>query len=249
MKKCFAWSLVLSVLATPCAWGQDAPPSLVEIMVVEVPLGQVPQYEAAVKEVLAALGEAEFDRAAFASVSTSRPGEFTFGFPLTGYGDLPTLGSVQQALGAEGASLMAEITAASRSVDTSVWASRPDLSYQPSSPRVSPEEAGFTRIAFLRPHRGRELDFEAVVKEAGAVYGKHGVQDGLDVWQLTVGADGPAFAILTNARSEADYHAQAAKNQEKMADDWQAIVAKAGPMLRSIEFEGSVNRPDLSYQP
>ena len=133
--------------------------------------------------------------------------------------------------------------------DWEMWAARPDLSYVPAKPRLSPEEQMFTRIVFLRPHPQHALAFEEVMKEAAALRKKHGIGDASMAWQLAAGADGPAYALLISGKNEADFYAHSEATLEKMGADWQALSAKGGPMLRELSYSSTVLRPDLAYSP
>ena len=69
------------------------------------------------------------------------------------------------------------------------------------------------------------------------------------VAQLVIGADGPAYAIISGGKDEVDFYAQNAKNTAKMGAEWQASLEKSGPMVRRVEYVTSLARPALSYQP
>ena len=142
----------------------------------------------------------------------------------------------------------AELFGITNSVDDEIWAARPDLSYTPSSPRLGMQEQSFTHIALLYPYPGQAQAFEAGLKERSALRKKHGA-DGVDVVQLVIGRDGPAYAVLIGAKDEVDYLTQAAKEQQKMGAEWRASIDKSGPMLRRVEFVTGLARPELYYQP
>ena len=57
-------------------------------------------------------------------------------------------------------------------------------------------EQGFARIALLYAVPGQTPAFEAVLKERNALRKKHGITDGVDVAQLIIGRDGPAYAVI-----------------------------------------------------
>ena len=117
-----------------------------------------------------------------------------------------------------------------------------------TSPRLAIQEQGFTRLALLYPHPAHAQAFEAVLEERAALRKKHGA-DGVDVVQLVIGRDGPAYAVLIGAKDEVDYLTQAAKEQQKMGAEWKASIDKSGPMLRRVEFVTGLARPELYYQP
>ena len=248
MKKCILFLVVALLLtlagtATPLA-AQEAG-SLAQVLTVEVPLANIPQYEAAVKELFAVYGEAEFEFPIFARVDAGNPGLYSFATLLNDYADLAADPELDEAT----AAALSKVTAASNRVDVAVWEARADLSYVPSSPRVATDAIAFTHITYLRPYRGKALELEKVMVDASKMYSDKGIADGLDVWQLSIGNDGPVYAVLVTATGEADYYNHAEKNQATLGGDWGAIVARTAPLLRSIEREGTVERPDLAYQP
>ena len=71
----------------------------------------------------------------------------------------------------------------------------------------------------------------------------------MNVVQLLIGHDGPVYGILMSGKDEADFYAQNAKDVAKMGVEWQASLDKTGPMLRRVEFQTFVERPDLNYMP
>ena len=52
-----------------------------------------------------------------------------------------------------------------------------------------------------------------------------------------------------SGKDEADFYAQNAKDNAKMGAEWQASLDKSGPMLRRVEFQTLLERPDLNYMP
>ena len=101
-------------------------------------------------------------------------------------------------------------------------------------------------MLYARPEHA--LALEGVTREFGELSAKKGIRDPYGVFQNVTG-EGPVYGIRTQARSEADYHAQAEKNNVALGEEGNALRAKAGPMLKKIEMLSSVARPDLSYQP
>jgi hypothetical protein len=69
------------------------------------------------------------------------------------------------------------------------------------------------------------------------------------VYQLAMGSDGPAYAIILGAKDAADFYTQNAKETAAMGADWQAYLDKAGPYLRRVEYVMSQARPDLLFTP
>jgi hypothetical protein len=130
-----------------------------------------------------------------------------------------------------------------------MWITREDLWYRPAKPRLQDAEIGFARVALLYPHPDRAAAFEEVLKEAAALRKKHGLGSGTEVYELAMGSEGPAYAIIVNGKDPADFYAQTAKETAAMGAEWQAYLEKAGPHLRRVEFDSYVERRDLYFTP
>ena len=106
---------------------------------------------------------------------------------------------------------------------------------------------GFSRIALVYPEPGSPYD--EALKENKALREKHGLGTGTEVYELAMGADGPAYAIILGGKDASDFYAQNAKETAAMGADWQAYLQKNGPKLRRVEYQSSVARPELGYTP
>lgn len=246
-KRILAWLTLATLIALPAAVAQDA--GMVRVLDVHVQLGHQQHYESLIPQLWDAFKKGGVSFPVFVSAGVSDVGTYTFVVPFNSFADLDAQEQAVSKAFAGAPGVMGELQAISTGQDQSIWAMRPELTYTPETPRLAMEEQRFTRIALLYPHPAKAQEFETVLKEAAEVRKKHGIADGTTVAQLVIGTDAPAYAVLIGAKDEADFHAQAAKSNEKMGADWQAIVAKGGPMLRKIEYSSMVERPDLNYQP
>jgi hypothetical protein len=244
-------SLFAASLAAPAAAQQDAQmPAMVRVLAFQTELGNPMAYETGIKDLYKGFEQAGVDFPIFGAVSMTNPGEYTFVMPMQSFADLDHQNQlIGKAMMGPSAAAMTQLNGMTVSSTEEIWMARPDLGYAPSNPRLSMEEGMLTHLALLRPTPEHAMALGDVIKKAAAAYKKHGIQDGFEVFELALGADGPAYAILTRAKDMADYYAQNAKNQQKMGADWQAILAQTGPMVRSVSFAADMSRPDLSFQP
>ncbi|REJ85075.1 MAG: hypothetical protein DWQ36_14425 [Acidobacteria bacterium] len=232
------------VLTAPMALAQEQPP-MVRVVTVHTHLGHGPAFEAGMKKIAAAAAKMEKQHLGFVGMLTSQPGSYDLVFPMTGYADIAEQEATTQKLFAELGAQTAEMTAAVKGIDSAIYGWRGDLSFQPEDPRVSQDQAAFTRIVTLRPHLQHQMAFEAVLKKTMETRKKHGINDSIGVWQQMIGPDGPAYVLLVDATSEADFYTNQAKAMEKMGADWAKLMDEVGPFLRGVEYATSVPRMDL----
>ena len=246
-KKFLALLIMAALMIAPMALAQDQ--QLASVLTFHTKLEHAQHYEGLLKDIFAAFKKAGLQSPIQASTSMSDPGAYTFIVPFTSWTEF---GDNNVKIGQAYASIpdvMQEVQGTFTHSEQSIWAVRPDLSYAPSTPRIAPGEGGFTRVTFFYPHPGQGAAFEALITEAIAVNEKHGNPNGFNVAQLAVGAESPAYVVIVAGKNEADFFGENAKWQEKTESEMQAIVQKAGPMLRRIEYGSSIPRPDLSYTP
>jgi hypothetical protein len=235
-------------LLAPVASAQDAP-AMVSVLTVHVELGSQESYEAGLGEIWKAFKAKGVGAQIFVSTSLEEPGAYAFAVPVASWAEFGTL---NEKIGAAYASIpaaMQKVSATIRSWDQEMWIARPDLSYRPAKPRLQDSEMGFTRIALLYAHPDQEAALEQALGTALALRKKHSLGTGTEVYQLAMGSDGPAFAILLNGKDQADFYTQNAKETATMGAEWQDYLQKTGPTLRRVEFTSSLARPDLLFTP
>jgi hypothetical protein len=249
-----ASSLLVALLLTAAAALAQQPqqqqqPEMIRLITVHVQLGQQQRFESLIPKLWDGFKKVGVKSPIFVAAGLSDPSAYTFVVPTSSFADIGT----QEELFGKAFVAVPEVTAEvfrmTTSIDDEIWAARTDLGYVPATPRVKMEEQMFGRIALLYVHPAEAAAFEAVLKERAALRKKHGINDGVEVAQLVIGADGPAYAVILGGKDEVDFYTQNAKNVEKMGRDWQASLEKSGTMLRRIEFATSSGRPALTYQP
>ena len=240
--------LTMALLTAPVAFAQEEAPRFLNVFTAHTMLGHQPEYEAAVKDLWAAMKTAGGDFPVLASQSASSPGDYTFVTFLSSLADMDTQRETFNKVFAENAAALAGLAQHSNGNESGIIALRPDLAYQPENPRVPESERSFARVTLLYARPEHALALEGVIREFGELSARKGIRDPYGVFQNLTG-EGPVYGIRTQARSEADFHAQAEKNNMTLGEEGNALRAKAGPMLKKIEMSSSVARPDLSYQP
>lgn len=238
---------LVGLLLGPAAIAQET--QLVSVLTVHVQPGHQQAYEAGLKDLWKAFKKAGADRPIFVSSGLNDLGTYNFAVLFSSWGDFDAWNEKIQSAYAAAPDVMQSLQQTSSHFDFQMWTALPDQSYTPATPRLQDSEIGYTRVAFLYPHPAKAQAVQEAMKEAVAMRKKHGLPDATRAYALAMGADGPAIAVLIDAKDEADFAMQNAKAQEKLGAEWDAYVAKVGPMLRNVEFRASAPRPDLAYQP
>lgn len=248
MKQILSALVVLALLAGPIAFAQDEAPAYLNLFTAHTKLGQSAQYESGIKELWAAMKKAGGDFPVFVSQSTSNPGHYVFVTRLSSMAELDAQNAMFNKVFGQDPNLGVALNQSSNGNSSAIIAPRPDLAYRPENPRLSADERNFVGITalFAKPEHAQAL--EGVIKEFAELSAKKGVRDGFGVSQNVTG-EGPVYRIRVQARSEADFYAQAEKNNQLMGQEGAALRDKAGPMISRIEVSSAVFRPDLGYQP
>jgi hypothetical protein len=246
-----AASLFLAVsflLAGSAAVAQEQP-AMVRVITQRVQLGQQQKFESLIPKLWDAFKKNGATLPVLTSAGVSEPGAYTFVIPFDSFAQLDAEEKAAGKAFSSAPELTGELFGVTLSVDDEIWLGRPDLSYAASSPRLAMEEQGFTQVVLLFAVPAQAPALEAALKELVALRKKHGIADSVDVAQMLIGADGPAYAVITTGKDQVDFYTQSAKNTAKMGAEWQAMLDKAGPMLRRVEFVTSSSRPALNYTP
>jgi hypothetical protein len=248
-KTTVAASLFLVVLAAGSAVVGQEQPGYVRVITQHVQLGQQKKFESLVSKLLDAFKKNGATLPIFSSAGVSDPGAYTFVIPFNSFADLDAQEKAYGKAFASSPELTGEFFAITHSIDDEIWIARPDLSYTASSPRLKMEEQGFTQVVLLFAVPAQSAALEAVLKERIALRQKNGIGDSVDVAQMLIGADGPAYAVITTGKDQVDFYTQNAKNVATMGAEWQSSLDKAGAMLRRVEFATSAARPALNFMP
>ncbi len=246
--KLFCLLIVMALLSAPMALAQEQ--QMASVLTVHTKLGHGQHYEGLLAKIFAAFKKHGVDRPIQVSTSTSDPGAYSFLMMFSDWAEFGAINAKIQQAYASIPEVMQETQGTFTHSEQSIWAMRSDLAYQPAKPRIGAGEAGFTRLTFFYPHPEHALAFEGMMKEFQALNKKHGNPNATNAAALIMGgAEWPAYVVAGAGKSQADLFAEGAKWQGKMQAEWNALAAKAGPMLKHIEYSSSTPRPDLSYSP
>lgn len=250
MNRLLAPVLTLLMLVSPIALAEEAaaPPQYLNIFTAHVKLGHQAQFESNVKDLWAAMKETGADFPIFVNASASSPGDYNFVTFLDSMADLDTQRAAFNKAFAKLEPPPAGQEPPTTGNESQIIALRQDLSYQPENPRLAEGEAQFANIIYLYVNPPNAPAVAEAITSFVALNRKHGIGDGFGVSQNVTG-EGPVFGIRTLAKSQADFYAQAEKNQAKLGEEAVALRMKVGTMLKRIEYSSSIRRADLDYQP
>jgi hypothetical protein len=230
------------------ASAQDVAP-MFSVLTVHTQPGSQQTYESGLAEIWKAFKTAGMGAPVFARTSVEEPGTYVFAVPVASWAEFGERSAKIEAGYASIPAAMQKIQATITSTRQEIWITREDLWYRPAKPRLQDGEVGFTRVTLVYPHPGRAAAFEEALKEGIALRKKHGLGSGTEVYQLAMGSDGPAYAIIVGGKDQADFYAQNAKELAAMGTEWEAYLQKVNPHLRRVEVESNMERRDLYFTP
>jgi hypothetical protein len=124
---------------------------------------------------------------------------------------------------------------------------RPDLSYEPASPRLKLEEQAYYRWQFYYLQPGKESEAEQICRDYAALFKSKNVSDGFTIFMAMMGQDLPLLVAAIPARSPADFAMVDEKNSAMLGNDLRALQMRALSITRRLENREGWYRPDLSY--
>lgn len=250
-------AIAVAVLAAPSARAQagaasdqekPSQQSYLRIVQYVVPPGKADAFHSVAQQVVDQLAELE----STASFVCMRSEQVTFSFilPMNTIGDRArqtgALVEAGRALGEEWSSQAAE------SIDYMnefLVVVRPELSYIPENPRLSPEETQFIHFDFHYLDFGTDRVAEATAKEYAALHKKVGCDTGFTVYEVVGGMELPILIVATGAKDVADYYTNQQRVRKQLGSEVAAIAEKRDSVIRRIEQVDSTILPELSYQP
>lgn len=124
---------------------------------------------------------------------------------------------------------------------------RPDLSYNPATPRVAMADRRYYRWEFYYLIPGKEKEAEQVAKDYAALFKAKNLTDSWNLYQGLLGNDLPVFVVAIPAKSEADLVAADQQINATVGADVHPLQARALAVTRRFERREGMARPDLSY--
>ncbi len=261
MKKLAAlFPLVLAV--SSLVWGippqdpgaaQALPPSLYLMADIQVEVAKAPEYEAALKALIAALKAARFTEV-FDTYATDDSRYYVVYSLPKGYSSVDYLQEAWHAtalrIGPDKfRALHSRMTAAELSRVLRFWTFRSDISFLPSPERLQPEEYGYYTWDYVWLVPGKEAEFEALNREWAALSAARKSRDPFMTYQGGYGNEEPVYVWFEYGKSAADYALAEERFWKSLGDEGAALSRRTRAMIRKQETKTGRYRPDLSYAP
>ncbi|HEX8170817.1 MAG TPA: hypothetical protein VF824_09785 [Thermoanaerobaculia bacterium] len=213
----------------------------------------IPQYESALRDILAALTEKKADPAVFGMRLYMTP-EFRYLYivPIANYGALDRFNGAWKDIGdAVGKprwqQLMDRSSAAMESFNEIVVMRRPELSYMPATPRVKDEEEKYVRMEFYYLIPGKEQEAEEVARAYAATFRQKNINDGFTVFTALSGTGLPLLIVTSGGKSAADYAMEDERVGAAAGAELAALRMRAAACTRRYEVREAMPRPEVSY--
>ena len=234
---------------------QDAPPppSLYLMADIQVEVARDPEYEAALKNLIAVLKETAFP-AAFDTYATDDSRYYLIYGLESGYGAIDGLHKawrdLASRLGPEKfQALHGRLTALESSRILRTWTFRTDLSFLPVPERLKPGEAGYYTWDYVWLVPGKEAEFEALNREWKTLSAAHKARDPFMTYQGGIGNEEPVYCWFEYGKSAADYALAEEKFWKSLGAEGAALSKRTRALIRRMETKTGRYRPDLSYAP
>jgi hypothetical protein len=248
----YALALLLVSLLTPAAIAQRNPSrdrQFLLVMQYVVQPSKAAEFEAVAKDAVAQLTKQKSNAGGFLCTRSNEV-VYTFVLPVSslaqGRVQFDALAAAGQALGSEWAE---RATDAIEYVNAYLVVARPDLSYQPANPRLSPGEIRAMHFDFHYLNFGGRPTAEKTAKEYADLHKKANCDTGFTVYEVIGGAELPIMIVARNAKSVADYYAQEEKVLGQLGAELASVAKQRDSVVRRIEQIDAAVLPELSYQP
>ncbi len=257
MRPRYSLPILVAVLAmpfAPLALAQESPPkptqqqSYLRIVQYVVPPGKADEFQSVARQVVEQLADLE-STASFVCMR-SQQAVFSFILPMESIGDRARQsGALVEAGRALGDAWAERAADAIDYMNEFLVIARPDLSYVPENPRLSPAETRFMHFDFHYLNFGTEGVAESTAKEYAALHEKVGSDPGFTVYEVVGGTELPILIVATGAKDIADFYVNQQRVLGQLGSDVAAIAAQRDSVVRRIDQIDSTVLPQLSYQP
>jgi hypothetical protein len=219
---------------------------------IQVDVSSAPEYEAAFKDLIAALASNAFP-VTFDTYATDDSRYFII-YGLENYGSIDALhkawGEAASRIGTERfRALHGRMAALETGRVLKFWTFRPDISFLPVPERLKPEEYGYYTWDFVQLHPGMEGEFEAINREWAALSRAKGARDPFMTYQGGIGTDEPVYVWFEYGKSSADYALAEEAFWKALGAEGAALSKRTRALIRKQETKTGRYRPDLSYAP
>ena len=247
--------LALVSASPPLMASQDQPsppPHLYLMADIQVEVAKAPEYEVALKDLIAALASSAFP-VTFDTYAT----DDSHYYIIYGLESFASVDGLHQAwreaasrIGPEKfRTLHGRMTAVENSRVLKFWTFRPDISFLPVPERLKPEEFGYYTWDFVGLVPGKEAEFEAINREWAALSRAKGARDPFMTYQGGIGTDEPVYAWFEYGMSAADYALAEEAFWKALGAEGAALSKRTRALIRRQETKTGRYRPDLSYAP
>jgi len=207
------------------------------------------EFEAAAKDAVEQLAKQKSSARGFLCTRSDEV-MYTYIVPVSRIADaraqIDALAAAGAALGSEWAERAKD---AIEYVNAYLVVARPDLSYQPPNPRLSPGEIRSMHFDFHYLNFGERSTAEKTAKEYADLLKKANCDTGFTVYEVIGGAELPIMIVATNAKSVADHYVQAEKILGQLGAEVASVAKKRDSVVRRIVQIDARILPELSYQP
>lgn len=219
---------------------------------IRVEVAKAPDYEAAMKALVAALRENAFP-VRFDTYSTDDSRYYVV-YGLEGYAGVDSLQAAwRDAAARMGAgkfqALHGRLTASELERVLRLWTFRTDISYLPAPERLKPAEIGYYTWDYVWLVPGREAEFEALNREWMALSKAKKSRDPFMTYQGGIGTDEPVYVWFEYGKSAADYALTEERFWKSLGDAGAALSKRTRALIHKMETKTGRYRPDLSYAP
>jgi hypothetical protein len=231
---------------------QETQPNLYLMGDFLVDVSKVAEYEAALKDIMAALEKHEFPFNVF--VYSTDDSHYYAIYPLKSFADIDlwykAWDELHQKMNPEKLQeLHGRIVAAEIERRYMLWRFRPDISFLPERERLRPEEIGYYTWDYVWLIPGKEAEFEAINKEWIALSSAKNAQDPFLTYMGDLGTNMPVYCWFEYGKSAADYTAAEEKFWKALGEEGAALSKRTRALIRRMESKTGRARPDLSYWP
>ena len=170
---------------------------------------------------------------------------YRLAIPLSNMADLDKMRTQESAMSAGNPALSREVI---HHIETSIQQPRPELSYTPSTPRVSDAEVGFYRGFTFYLKFGTANDAADIMQQIRALYEENSVENGFAVFSKVTGS-GPDFSVFFPARDAVDFYTENPLVFERLGASLRPLVNQLNALSHRTDSFNSTRREDLDYQP
>jgi len=241
----------LSVLAT-MAQAEEPKAQLYLVDDVVVKPSMLMEHEAAMKEMIALTAKHNYPFPWYAYSTDDF--HYYYVMPVEDFADVDKLfntwGEVMAKAGNEFQAMFKNFFSSMEYYKDSFVRHRPDLSYMPEKPRLTPEEAGFMFWGQCYVIPGKQQEFEEIFKKWVNLYKSKNIPDAWDTFMGDIGTDMPFYFWGAGAKSPVDFWTQDEKGTKEMGEEEvMKLGQKTMALLRKFEIKTGRFRPELSYMP